>query len=185
MCPYCGCSDIVFLDEDKGREIMNLYEITKEYREAMDNMEVNEDGEIVNFEEIEAKEGEFDAKAEAIALYIKNLSSDAQAIKTEESNLAERRKSTEKKAEYLKDYLAKAMLAAEKQTIETAKCKLSFRKSTSLNITNEEWFFDKYPELVKMEIKKSIPKKEITELIKSGKSFVGVELVENQNLQIK
>ena len=164
---------------------MNLYEIAKEYLEALDNIEVNEDGEIVNFEDIEAKEGEFDAKAEAVALYIKNISADAQAIKAEEANLAERRKTTEKKAEYLKTYLANTMLLADKKELETSKCKLSFRKSTSLNITNEEWFIEKYPELVKVEIKTTIPKKEITDLIKSGREFVGVELVENQNLQIK
>ena len=77
------------------------------------------------------------------------------------------------------------MLLADKKELETSKCKLSFRKSTSLNITNEEWFIEKYPELVKVEIKTTIPKKEITDLIKSGREFVGVELVENQNLQIK
>ena len=43
---------------------------------------------------------------------------------------------------------------------------------------------EKYPELVKVEIKTTIPKKEITDLIKSGREFVGVG-VENQNLQIK
>jgi hypothetical protein len=164
---------------------MNLYEITKEYLDALDNIEVNEDGEILNADEIEAKEGEFDNKAEAVALYIKNLSANALAIKAEETNLAERRKSIEKKSEYLKTYLANTMLLADKKELETSKCKLSFRKSTSLNITNEEWFIVKYPELVKVEIKTTIPKKEITDLIKSGREFVGVELVENQNLQIK
>ena len=163
----------------------SLYEITKDYLDALNNIEVDENGEIINFDTIEKAEGEFDTKAEAVALYIKNLSANAQAIKNEETNLLERRKSIEKKSEYLKEYLSKAMLIAEKPLIETAKCKLSFRKSTSLNITNEEWFMDKYPDLLKVEVKKSIPKKEITELIKSGQEFVGVELVENQNLQIK
>ena len=163
----------------------SLYEITKEYLDALNRIEVDENGEITNYEEIGKKEGEFDAKAEAIALYIKNLSANALAIKNEEANLSERRKSIEKKAEYLKEYLSRLMLVAGKPLIETAKCKLSFRKSMSLNITNEEWFMEKYPDLLKIETKKSIPKKEIAELIKSGHEFVGVELVENQNLQIK
>lgn len=164
---------------------MNLYEITKEYLDALNNIEVDENGEIINFDTIEKAEGEFNTKAEAVALYIKNLSANAQAIKNEETNLSERRKSIEKKSEYLKTYLANTMLLADKKEFETSKCKLSFRKSTSLNITNEEWFIEKYPELVKVEIKTTIPKKEITDLIKSGREFVGVELVENQNLQIK
>ena len=163
----------------------SLYEITKEYLDAMNQIEIDENGEITNYDEIEKKEGIFEDKAEAVALYIKNLSANALAIKNEEANLLERRKSIEKKSEYLKEYLSKAMLIAERPLIETARCRLSFRKSTSLNITNEEWFMEKYPDLLKVETKKSIPKKEITELIKSGQEFVGVELIENQNLQIK
>ena len=47
----------------------SLYEITREYLEAFDHLEVDEEtGEILNFEAVDALAGVFEEKAESVAL---------------------------------------------------------------------------------------------------------------------
>lgn len=164
---------------------MKLYEIKDLYYKFYDMLENGEIEEDAIADTLESLDGEFDDKADNIACLIKALKAESDAIKQEEKALKERRESKERKAESLKDYLSGTMLKLGKSKVETPRNVLSFRKSTSLEITNEGWFMEKYPDLVKTEIKKSIPKKEVTDLIKTGKEFVGVQLVEKQNLQIK
>jgi len=164
---------------------MKLYEIKDlfvRFAEMVENGEIEEDAIADTLESIE---GEFEDKADNIACLIKTYDAEAEAIKAEEKNLKERRERKEKQSENLKNYLSGTMLMLGKAKVETARNVLSFRKSTSLLISDENWFMEKYPELVKTEIKKSIPKKEITDLIKQGQEFTGVTLVEKQNLQIK
>ena len=164
---------------------MKLYEITElfmRFANMVENGEIEEDAIADTLESIE---GEFEEKADNIACLIKSWQAEAEAIKAEEKALAERRKVKKNQINNLKSYISSTMQTLGKTKIETARNVLSFRKSTALNITNEEWFMEKYPELVKTEIVKSIPKKEVTDLLKAGKEFVGAELVEKQNLQIK
>lgn len=158
---------------------MKLYEIKElfvRFAEMVENGEIEEDAITDTLESIE---GEFEEKADNIACLIKTYDAEAEAIKTEEKNLKERQ------SDNLKNYLSGAMLQLGKLKLETSRNVLSFRKSSSLHIENEEWFMEKYPELVKTEVKKSIPKKDVTDLIKQGQEFTGVQLIEKQNLQIK
>ena len=62
---------------------MKLYEIANQYRDAMDNIEVDENGELLNADQLEAVDGAFDDKAEAVAVYIKELSCFVAALKDE------------------------------------------------------------------------------------------------------
>lgn len=78
----------------------SLFEITREYLEAFDRLEVDEEtGEILNFEAVDALGGAFEEKAESVACYIKNLEAFIASLKTEESSMAERRKSAERKVD--------------------------------------------------------------------------------------
>lgn len=112
---------------------MKLYEIDTAI--AAWEPEIDENGEVLNISDLENLEMERSVKLENIALYYKNLTSDANEIKTEEKNLKERREAIERKAERLKDYLAYALNG---EAMETPKCKVSWRKSTSVNVINEE-----------------------------------------------
>lgn len=48
----------------------SLYDITREYLEAFDRLEVDEEtGEILNFEAVDALAGVFEEKAESVACY--------------------------------------------------------------------------------------------------------------------
>lgn len=63
-------------------------------------------------------EGTFDAKAERVALFIRELLSTGKAIKAEEERLYARRKAMENGAERLKRYLEANMLEAERMRID-------------------------------------------------------------------
>jgi len=161
---------------------MNLYEITSEYLNILNNLEVDEDGCIVNIEEFESIRDSFDSKTENLALFVKSLVSDAEAIKKEEETLYARRKAKENLAERLKLYMTDSFNRLEKTNFETPKCKVSFRKSESVNVID----MDLLPESFK-KVKTTIDpdKTAIKNAIKSGSDIPGAVLETKQNIQIK
>ena len=115
-------------------------------------------------------------KIENIGCWAKNLRSDIEALKTEEKALAERRKHHENKVKYLIGHLEGYLNG---QKFETAKVKMSFRKSEVLEISDgakvpEEFLRYKEPEVNKTDLKKAV---------KAGLQLEGVQLVERQNLK--
>lgn len=62
-------------------------------------------------------EGDFNTKVENVALKIKALEAEAEAIKTEEARLAARRKARENGARNLKAYLERCLVAAGKEKV--------------------------------------------------------------------
>ena len=161
---------------------MSLYKISEEFVSAFENIEVDENGEILDLSALEEVDGEFDNKAENIALYIKNLSSMSAQIKGEEANLYGRRKSIDNKVDSLKQYLSGCMDRVGKDKLETPKCRVSFRSSTAVKIENES---DLPEEFVKVTETKKPDKKALGEAIKAGREIDGVSLVTSRNIQIK
>ena len=80
---------------------MTLYEIDEQILGCVDS----ETGEIIDEEKLAELNIAFDEKVENIALWIKNLLSEAEAIKQEKLKLGDRQKAAENKAESLKKYL--------------------------------------------------------------------------------
>jgi hypothetical protein len=153
----------------------NLYEIDKEILNCIDL----ETGEIVDTEKFDGLQIEREQKLENIALWYKNLQSEAMAYKIEKDVFAEKQKRSEQKADSLKKYLDSALHGSK---FATVKVDISYRKSASVNVLD----IDKLPE----EFKKSVTtvsadKTEIGKAIKLGKTIDGAELVENNNIQIK
>ena len=153
---------------------MNLYEIDMEIMNCVD-VETGEIFDEAKFEELNLTR---EQKIENICLWIKNLNAEAEALKIEKNNLAERQKAKENKAESLKKYITGYLDGA---TYESAKVRVSFRKSESLEIEEgtiipDEYLRFKEPEVNKTDLKKAI---------KGGLNIQGVQLVENQNIQIK
>lgn len=153
----------------------NLYEIDKGIMECLDA----ETGEIIDPERLDALFMERNQKIENVALWVKNLLSDAEAIKSEKDALADREAKCRKKADDLKKWLAKA-LGGEK--FSTAKCAVSFRKSTKLEVLDP----GNIPAELMVETITSKPDANaIKALLKEGKEVSGCRLVENLNTQIK
>lgn len=156
-----------------------LYEIDNEILSCVDL----ETGEIIDTERLDALQMEREKKVEEVACWIKDLKAEAEAIKAEKQILADRQKAAENKAESLKRWLAYA-LNGEK--FKTAKCAVSFRKSESVEVTEEglEALMKGHDEL--LTYKKPEPNKTaIKQAINDGLSVAGVQLIQNVSTIIK
>lgn len=162
---------------------MNLYELTTELAQAMNNLVIDEEtGEVSGFEAVDALDVAFEDKAEAYAVTIKNLLAFANEAKGEADKLKARADAAKNRADQLKQHLALSMNAVGKNKVETARAALSFRKSTVVNITDETVLRD---DLWKVTMKREPNKTEIGTLLKSGESVPGAELETRMNLQVK
>lgn len=161
---------------------MNLYDIDQ----AILNLVDLETGEILDYEAFAELKMAREEKIEGMALWVKNLDAEAKAIRAEEVSLAERRKVLEKKAESLKEYLTMILDGGK---FSTARVACSFRKSKSVQITDEAAFIQAMEASQHYEyLTYSAPKvnrTEITNAIKAGKEVPGALLIEKNNLSIK
>lgn len=164
---------------------MKLYEIKDRYLMLMDMIEDGSIPEDAIADTLESIEGELDDKLDNIASLIKSLNAEAGAIYEEEKRLEERRKRKEKNVDSLKSYLSTTMLQLGKTKFESTRNVLSFRKSTSVWIPDEETFKKMHPDLCKIETVVKISKADISELLKGGMEIEGAQLQEKMNLQIK
>lgn len=160
---------------------MNLYQINEELKKAIEESVDTETGEILDYTRIRELQIARDEKREAVALYIKNLQSDAKAIDEEIKALTVRKKAKSNRADNLKQYLAQDLQDSGLNKFETSKVALTFRKSQVLEVTSTEnippeFFRQSEPVLDKMALKKEL---------KAGFIYDGVALVDKQNLQIK
>ena len=161
---------------------MTLYEINKELEAVYESAFDAETGEMDMAAEQALNDLQMarDEKIENIALMIKNLQADADAIKAEAQKQAKRAKICENKANWLKAYLF-SVLNGEKY--KSAKCEITYRKSKNVECTVDDVStldprFLRYslPELNKTELKKAL---------EAGEAVAGCALVEKYNIQIK
>ena len=166
---------------------MKLYELTADYLaflEAIDNDEIPEEAIA---DTLEAITGEIEIKADSIACITKSLDAEIAAIKAEEANLAQRRKSKEKALEKVKKYLSDSLLFAGINKIETARNKITFRKSEVCEIVDDvfvAWAQKNRDDLLKYSAP-TADKTAIKKALKDGAEIVGAQLIEKQNIQIK
>lgn len=159
----------------------NLYEIDQAIMACIDM----ESGEIIDPERLDALQMERTAKLEGVALWIKNLESDAVAYKAEKDAFAAREKAAKRKAESLRAWLAGA-LQGEKLT--TARTAVTFRRSTAVEIPNEDlfvvWAGEYRNDLLTYDTPK-INRTAVMNALKGGTQLPGVHIAERQNIQIK
>ena len=156
---------------------MNLYDIEYEIENCVDP----ETGEIIDEKRLDALQMAREKKIENILLWIKNLKSEAGAIREEEKKLADRRQSDEKKAESLTQYVQNA-LNGEK--FKTSRVVVSYRKSEAVIVDDlglmrkvcDDYLKYKDPEPDKAKIKAAL---------KDGITVPGCHLEERQNITIK
>lgn len=119
-------------------------------------------------------------KVENCVSLLKNWEALEVAIKAEETALKARRESLERRAEWLKNYLSFCLQPGEK--FETARCKVSWRKSESVQISDESKVPLEYTEEV---VTRKVNKALIKDAIKNGADIPGAELIKKNNLVIK
>lgn len=163
----------------------SLYEISQEYLRVLESIDINEDGEIENIEALEALQvaGEnLENKMENVALYVKSEEAFVKSMKEEKKTLESRISSKENKVERLRKYLADTMRSLGYNKFETARTRLSFRSSESLDVRDTHFIPDRFVTHVSdLKIDKTALKKAIND----GLEVSGVEIVKKANLQIK
>lgn len=161
---------------------ISIYEIDRAIMDLVDP----ETGEILDWEALEALQLEREAKIENVACWYKNLVAEAKAIREEEKALAERRKAVEAMAERRKRYLEDALGG---QKFQTARCSITFRKTTKVDLQDEqaaiEWCQKNGRDDVLKYAAPEVNKTELTKLLKDGVTIPGAELVAGLSMGVK
>lgn len=197
---------------------MKLYELTEMYSDLFnqfdainewepdtnaDGMPIDDDGNIIAnvdayhnkmltawFDTLTGIEGEFDEKAESIAIYYKQLLAEAKMLKVEKAAIAKRQSQKEKQAESLKTYLFKSMQALGRQKIDMPRAVMSLKKNAPSLVVDDEISFIEWAEEHNLDhlLKYSMPevkKNDVKALCKKGEEIPFVHMESKQSLSIK
>ena len=141
------------------------------------------------YDTLEAIEGDFDNKAENIAVAIKEIKAEAEALKAEKQAIEKRRKSKENQVNSLVTYLKTSMHDIGRSKIDTPKASISLRNTAgSLVIDNEiefiAWAQETNDDLLKYSMPE-IRKDAVKKLVKNGDEIPFVRIETNEALIIK
>ena len=161
---------------------MTIYEIDARMAGLIDP----ETGELLDYEAFASLQMERDTKSENMALWYKDLTAEAKAIREEEKALAERRKSAENKAERLKGYLDEALAG---ESYKSAKVAVSYRRSKAVELADESAVIGELESSGRGDCiyytAPRVNKVALARLLKDGGAVPGAELVERNNIQIR
>ena len=155
-----------------------LYEINADLDALLDSIDT-ETGEI-DGDALTALTMERQEKLEGMALKLKNLAAEAEMIKAEEKNLADRRKAVERNRDSLKAYLMRSL---DGETLKTAKVAISYRTSKSVEIDEDKFF--EFADFRYLRQTTEINKEAIKAALAAGEEVPGAALVEKQNMVLK
>lgn len=158
-----------------------LYEINQtllNLQETEDGIICTLTGELLTAADLKKLAVEKDTVIENIACWYKELETDADGIDAEIKRLQDRKKAKKNKAEQLKKVLADEL---DGKKFETSKCAMSFRKSTSVAVDNEDIIPSGYLVAQKPKVDKTAIKKALN----AGIEVAGCRLETKNNLQIK
>lgn len=162
---------------------MNIYQIQNEYQ-LLINQIIEADGELTPELELSLaiNKDQLQSKSENYAYIIKQMDSECDIIDLEIKRLQQAKKVRENTIERLKGTLTYAMNLFEVPEIKTPLIKINFRKSESVEITNEAQLAEKF---ITTKTVITPDKKAIKEAIKAGEFVEGATISYNKNLQIK
>ena len=162
---------------------MTLYEIDQAIIDALEGAIDPETGEVMDdalLASYEKLQEDRDTKIENIGLFIKNLEAEADAVKLEAKKLTARAKASENKAEHLRSYLQHS-LAGER--FSTPRLNVSYRKSQKVEVDHVR-LLDIPDNLLRYKDPEP-DKTAIKEILKSGGTVPGCELVDSVSMIIK
>jgi len=114
------------------------------------------------------------------ALVILNNQADSNAIDAEIKRLKALKDAIDSTTDKLKEAVSNAMLMHDLTEVKSPLVKMSFRKSKSVHITDENELDASF-----FEYKRTVNKTAIKKAIEGGELVAGAELIEKNNLQIK
>ena len=168
---------------------MNTYEISKEFYELQQLIELeefDENGELIDNsgiikELLNSLESERNIKADSIAYLIKIANESQNSIKDEITRLNERKTMFLKQENKLKELLA-YLLQGEK--LKTDRFTFSYRKSTSVHILDESLIPAKFLK-VKKTVTVTVDKMAIKKMLVDFETVAGAELETKNSLTVK
>ena len=168
---------------------MNFYDVTKDYIEKMEYLELG----------INAETGEMSQDKNQLAIWNQELTQDLknksaniiavvrnqeltiEALDTEIERLKGLKKLRENQLKKFKDYIKNVMLVNQIEKIDTVLGTIKFTKSTSTEIYDESLIDKKFIEIVTTE---KISKEKIKSALKAGEEVQGARLIVNKNLKV-
>ncbi len=151
-----------------------LYEINNAILDCID-----ENGEIIDAEKLAELQIERNEKIEGVALWYKNLVSDAEQYKKEKEHFEKLQKQAERKAENLKMYLRSAL---DGNKFKTTKVNISYRTSRKVIVDDISQLDEQY---LKPPKEREADKTALKKVLETGEYIAGVHLEENRNINIK
>lgn len=196
---------------------MKLYEISGMFAELFDRFDeianytpdtdeygwyITEEGDIIEdldayrnayltawFDSLTALEGEFNEKAENVAVYIKNLTADINEMKAEEKRLKSRRVSAENQVERMKKYLLNSMQAIGVKKISMPRARITLRlNAESVVVENEKALIDwamRHDETILKYQEPELKKTDIKELLRMGEKIPFARLERKESVMLK
>ena len=140
-----------------------IYEIDQDILDCVDM----ETGEILDAEKLTALQMERERKLEGVALWVKDLSAEAAAVKEEADKLTARKRALDNKITAIKSWL---LIALDGEKLKTPRCNVYLTHSQRVAVADEEKLISflktleeperflkfREPELRKDEIKKAL-----------------------------
>ena len=151
-----------------------LFEINQDILACIDM----ETGEIIAPEKLEALQMDRHEKLRNIAFVAINAMADAKAYEEQEKKFAARKKAAKATKEWTRATLVRELNGKK---MKEAEFTVSYRKSESVEITNESAVPDEF----RIPQPDKIDKVALKAALKSGASIDGVQIVEKSNIQIK
>jgi hypothetical protein len=161
-----------------------LYLLANEYRATAQALaDLDMPPEVVA-DTLESISGDLEVKAQNVALMARSLEADAASVKQWAKDANERAKAIQARADSLRDYLARCMLACNVEKISGPGVALSFRASSAVVIDE--------PALIPADLMSQpetpppVPDKAaIAAAIKAGREVQGAHVEHRKSLQIK
>jgi hypothetical protein len=164
---------------------MKLYEVTAELEQIIDDYELeseaqaNELPDAVKARIVELKD-DYHGKLSNIWALIKNYSAEADALKAEKQRLAARQSTAERRADWLKQYVAFCLGEGAKWQSPDGSRQFGWRKSEAVIVSDADAVPDAYCEFKRVPVLTEIKKD-----LKSGAEVPGATLESRLNLQVK
>ena len=160
-----------------------LYEIDQAILDCVDL----ETGEILDGEKLTALQMEREAKLEGVALWVKDLKAEAEAVKAEADKLSARKKALDNKVVALKQWL---LYALNGEKLKTARCNVYQTHNTRLAVANEQELIEflktiERPERFLRFPEPELRKDEIKKALKEDYEIPGAALEETEGVVIK
>lgn len=164
---------------------MKLYQISDEYRNLMAQIE-EADGEISDEQKLllDSLTEQGEQKIESIAMLIRELDAEAEALETESVRMANKSKAIENRVAWLKDYVKAEMRSMGTTGVDGKLLKIRIQNNPpSVNVVDETVLPESY---IKVKEVRSIDRRAILDDYKaSGECPSGCEITVGTSLRIR